>query len=116
MRPYAELKAELATMMAALAVVEAHRKRVWARIEVLAEDTVTAIRPKARQFGRGRTTWTDADEREYRRQLERFARRFRGELGTLERKAARQRNTIVAFQARHRLNGDHDLRLGLERV
>lgn len=83
---------------------------------MLAEDTVTAIRPKTRQFGRGRTTWTDADEREYRRQLQRFARRFRGEVGALECKAARQRNALVVFQARHRLNADHDRRLGLERA
>jgi hypothetical protein len=83
MRSHPELKVELARMTDALAVVEAHRNRVWARIEVLAEDTVTAVRPKARQFGRTSTTWTPADEREYQRQLERLSPRFSGERGRL---------------------------------
>lgn len=116
MRDYHLIKAELLRMTAALAAVEAHHAKVWVRIEVLAEDTVTAIRPKERQYGRGRTTWTSADEREFQRQVRRLARRFRGELRALERKAARQRDAIVRFQARHRLNTVTDLTLGLERV
>lgn len=116
MRDHHKVEVELERMNAALAVVEAHRESVWRRIEILAEDTVVAVRPKTRQYGRTATTWTSADEREYRRQLQRFARRFQGELGALERKALRQRNAIARFQARHRLGAVIDLTRGLERV
>ena len=109
MRSVRVLKAELARMIAALAVIEAHHRRVWERLEVQAEDTVVSVRPKQRQYGRGRTTWTDADEREYVRQLQRLEAAHRGELVALARKAARQRAAIADFHARHRFNEPLDL-------
>ncbi|HYG27128.1 MAG TPA: hypothetical protein VD906_09490 [Caulobacteraceae bacterium] len=105
-RGYRELRAELARMSAALALTEAHLARLREAIAIEAEDAVIHGRKKKRQFGRSSTTWTDADEREYQRQLGGICARRAGEFRALRSKAARQRAAVDAFRTKHRFNDE----------
>lgn len=113
MRDYHDIKVELGRMTAALAVVEAHLRHVRARIEVLAEDTVVPSDPRrassseAARPGRRPTSANIAVKSSASPAA--FAASC-----ALERKAARQRDAIVRFQARHRLNTVTHLTWGLE--
>lgn len=104
MRGYMELRAELVRMRAAQAVTVGHLDHIRLQMEREAEDAVIAFRPKARQFGRGRTTWSPADEREYRARLRLLEAGRAGEISALVSKGDRQGAAIAAFLRKHRFN------------
>ena len=101
---HVELRVQLVRMRAALAVTAGHLDHIRLQMEQEAEDTVIAVRPKARQFGRGRTTWSPPDEREYRSRLRLLQARRAGEIVALVGKADRQQAAIAAFLRKHRFN------------
>ncbi|TIR52747.1 MAG: hypothetical protein E5X53_09410 [Mesorhizobium sp.] len=104
MRSYTEQRAMLARMEAARAETERHLAIIENQIAARAERMTTSTRVKARQFGRGATTWTRADERDFQENLAALRFERRGEIDALTRKLARQAGAIAAFRVRYRIN------------
>jgi len=104
MRSYTEQRTMLARMEAARAETERHLAIIENQIAARAERMTTSTRVKARQFGRGATTWTRTDERDFQGNLAALRFERRGEIDALTRKLARQAVAIAAFRVRYRIN------------
>ena len=104
MRSYLEQRAMLARMEAARAEAERQLAIIERQIAARADRMTTSTRVKARQFGRGATTWTRADERDFQENLAALRFERRGEIDALARKLARQAGAIAAFRVRYRIN------------
>lgn len=69
-----------------------------------AERVTLKARPKVRAYGRGRHTWTGADERYYQSVLARLEEQRANEIGGLKRKIARQTEAIMSERRRLGIN------------
>jgi hypothetical protein len=74
------------------------------QITARAERMVVTTRTKARQFGRGTSTWTLPDERLFRETFAGLRFQRRAEIDASTRKLVRQSAAIDAFKRRHRIN------------
>ena len=98
-----EQLATLGRMEAACRQTENHLRLVERQIAVRAERMTITSRAKSRQFGRGRSTWTNADERLFQSNMATLAFARRSEIEALSRKLTRQEHAIAAFRRKHGL-------------
>ncbi|MDH1271760.1 hypothetical protein N5C81_29715 [Rhizobium pusense] len=103
---YAEQRAMLARMVRAREETRNHLAIVERQMEKRAERMTITARLKTRQYGRTKSTWTRADERDYRENVAQLRFQRRGEIDALTRKLERQDAAIAASHARLRINGD----------
>lgn len=106
MHTYAEQRAVLARMVRARDETRNHLAIVERQIEKCAERMTITSRLKTRQYGRMKSTWTRADERDYRENAAQLRFQRRSEIDALTRKLERQDAAIAAFRDRYRLNED----------
>jgi len=90
MNTYAEQRAMLARMVRAREETRNHLAIVERQIEKRAERMTITARLKTRQYGRTKSTWTRADERDYRENAAQLRFQRRGEIDALTRKLERQ--------------------------
>ena len=84
----------MALMLQARRATQAHLDCICRQIATRAERRVRSQRPKARQFGRGRSTWSLADERAYQHELLALTSERQAEIDALSRKLNRQDDAI----------------------
>ncbi len=106
MNIYAEQRAMLARMVRTRDETRRHIEIIRRQIEKRAERMTITARLKTRQYGRMKSTWTRADERDYRENAAQLRFQRRGEIDALTRKLERQDAAIAAFRDRYRLNED----------
>ncbi|MCZ4072158.1 hypothetical protein [Agrobacterium sp. LMR679] len=109
MNTYAEQRAMLARMVRTRNETRRHIKIIRRQIEKRAERMTITARVKTRQYGRMKSAWTRADERDYQENATQLRFQRRGEIDALTRKLERQDAAIAAFRARLRINGDAEL-------
>ncbi|KAB2678504.1 hypothetical protein [Brucella pseudintermedia] len=106
MNTYAEQQAMLAHTVRARDETRRHIEIIRRQIEKRAERMTITARLKTRQYDRMKSTWTRADERDYRENAAQLRFQPRGEIDALTRKLERQDAAIAAFRDRYRLNED----------
>ncbi|MFK0209172.1 hypothetical protein [Agrobacterium sp. NPDC090283] len=116
MNTYAEQRAMLARIVRAREETRNHLAMVERQIEKRADRMTITTRLTTRQYGRTKSTWTRADERDYRENVAQLRFRRRGEIDALTRKLERQDVAIAAFRARLRINRDAALRSAPEEM
>ncbi|REF89446.1 hypothetical protein DES32_0667 [Methylovirgula ligni] len=92
--------ATLTRLERARAETARHLNIIEHQIAARAERMVITFRTKARQFGRGKSTWTPPDEHLYRENLAILRFERRAEIDALARKLARQSAAMEAFRLR----------------
>ena len=98
----------LSLMLQARRVTQAHLDCIVRQIATRAERRVRSQRPKARQFGRGRSTWSMADERAYQHELLALTFERQAEIDALSRKLGRQDDAIQLTTRRPHHADVHD--------
>ncbi|WP_425645423.1 hypothetical protein [Agrobacterium leguminum] len=106
MNIYAAHRAMLARMVRAREETRNRLAIIERQIEKCAERMTITARLKTRQYGRTKSTWTRADERDYRENAAQLRFERRGEIDALTRKLERQDAAIAALRARLWINGD----------
>lgn len=106
MNIYAEHRAMLVRMVRAREETRNHLAIVEHQIAKRAERMTITTRLKTRQYGRTKSTWTRADERDYRENAAQLRFQRRGEIDALTRKLERQDAAIAALRDRLWVNGD----------
>ena len=101
--PGCEQFATLGRMEAACRQTENHLRLVERQIATRAERMAITSRAKSRQFGRGRSTWTNADENLFQSNVATLAFARRSEIESLIRNLTRQEHAIAAFLRKHAL-------------
>ncbi|EGP55734.1 hypothetical protein Agau_L101131 [Agrobacterium tumefaciens F2] len=109
MNTYAEQRAMLARMVRARDETRRHIEIIRRQIAKRAERMTITARLKTRQYGRMKSTWTRADERDYQENAAQLRFQRRGEIDALTRKLERQEAAIANFRARLRINEDAEL-------
>jgi AraC-like DNA-binding protein len=94
-------RALLARMEKTLLETSRHLGLIERQIQTRAERMTITSRTKRRQFGRGTSRWTRADERAFRENIAALALARRAEIDALIRKLTRQEGVIAAFRRRH---------------
>lgn len=104
MTTYAQTRVQLERMEAALQETRRVLSIIERQIASAAEKTACSLSGKQRQYGRGTSTWTSADERLLLVQVERLRAMRHNELGRLTSKIRRQSLAIEALRRRHGIN------------
>ena len=79
---------------------QSHLHLVERQIAIRAERMAITFRAKGRQFGQGRSTWTNADERVFRNNVATLTFARRADIEALNRKLSRQERAIADFRRR----------------
>ncbi|MCE6076353.1 hypothetical protein FS799_15895 [Agrobacterium vitis] len=106
MNIYAEQRAMLARMIRTRDETRRHIEIIRRQIEKRAERMTVTTSLKTRQYGRMKSTWTRADERDYQENAAQLRFQPRGEIDALTCKLERQEAAIAAFRDRCQLNDD----------
>lgn len=111
---YADQRAQLDRMVAAMRKTESDLGHALARIEHQAHSSARASTARKLQWGRGSSTWGRPDEARYQRTLASLEAAAARELGALRSRLERQDAAIVAYRRKHGVNDEITPQFGTE--